>query len=287
MRILIVGANGMLGHEACRGLSGLGIVIGLCRPDSVLTPTIERHAMIRPYDVMNFETVAPWLDEAKPHVILNCSGVIKQRHEVAGSRYVAVNALFPHRLAEYCQKNLIRLIHFSTDCVFSGSHGPYRIEDTPDARDLYGRSKLLGEVGGRNCLTLRTSIVGHELSQNTGLLEWFLSQTGPVKGYTGALYTGFTTVEIVRFVARLLTDFPKLDGVWQLASDEISKYELLQIVRDVYGRTDIDLSPDRVFHCDRRLNGAPLNARCDYRAPTWRKMIEDMHEVYMNSLATR
>lgn len=283
MRILVVGANGMLGHEAVRALHDVGTVIGLCRPGSVMPADLARHTAMRDYDIADFDTVLPWLDEARPNVILNCSGVIKQRKDVAGSIFVAVNSLFPHKLAEHCQTRGIRLIHFSTDCVFSGERGPYRIEDVADARDLYGRSKLLGEVGGKGCLTLRTSIIGHELANKTGLLEWFLSQTGSVNGYTRALYTGLTTVEIIRFVARLLTKFHHLDGIWQLAADEISKYELLGIVKDTYGRPDIEIRPDDSFHCDRRLDGGPLDALCGYRAPTWRQMIEDMHNVHRSS----
>ena len=166
-----------------------------------------------------------------------------------------MNALFPHQLARLCGRYDARLIHFSTDCVFSGTRGCYTENDPPDAQDLYGRSKLLGEVVGPGCLTIRSSIIGHELRAGMGLLEWFMAQRGnQVRGFANALYTGLTTPAMSDLVARAASEWPDLDGLWQVASEPISKYDLLGIVNRVYG-LGITIERDAEFHCDRRLDG--------------------------------
>src|SRR5207253_2340396 len=148
---------------------------------------------------------------------------------------LSINSLFPHRLARLCHAAKARLIHVSTDCVFSGRKGNYTEADQPDAEDLYGRSKLLGEVQGPGCLTLRTSIIGRELDTRQGLVEWFLSNQGrKVKGYRRAIFSGLTTDALSELIGRIILNHPDLEGLWHVASAPINKFELISLVRDVF-----------------------------------------------------
>src|SRR5262249_41426173 len=149
---------------------------------------------------------------------------------------IQINSLFPHQLRDLCEDLGARLIHFSTDCVFSGHTGNYRESDVPDATDVYGRSKLLGEVTEAPGLTLRTSIIGLELSHHASLIEWFLAQRGAIKGFRRAIYTGITTTEMGRLIDRVLQRHSDLHGVWHVASASITKYDLLVKLARALGR---------------------------------------------------
>jgi dTDP-4-dehydrorhamnose reductase len=167
------------------------------------------------------------------------------------------------------------MIHFSTDCVFSGKKGNYRESDASDAEDLYGRSKYLGEVSEPNCLTLRTSIIGRELSRTQGLLEWFLSQRGTIKGFRKAVFSGFTTLEMSRIVEKLLVEYPEAAGIYHVSSDPISKYGLLMLIKDKMGLETI-IEPDDAYHCDRSLDSSRFRQEFQYTPPTWVEMVEEL-----------
>jgi dTDP-4-dehydrorhamnose reductase len=208
--------------------------------------------------------------------VINAIGVVKQRHAAKESiASIETNALFPHRLALACRESNARLVHLSTDCVFSGRRGRYAEDDFPDADDLYGRTKLLGEVGDTGCVTLRTSIIGLELSRRKSLVEWFLAQRGPIRGYRRAIYTGFTTLEMARIVERVLQHLPARSGVYQASSAPIDKYRLLVMLRDRLGR-DLPIEPDDDFHCDRSLLSPRFQADFAYTPPDWPQMIDEL-----------
>jgi dTDP-4-dehydrorhamnose reductase len=224
--------------------------------------------------------VLPALEDFKPDVVVNCIGVIKQRDEAKNAEpSIAVNALFPHVLARLCGERGARVIHLSTDCVFSGTKGqPYVEEDVADARDIYGLSKYMGEVATPHCVTLRTSIIGHELKEKQSLVEWIFRQKGQkAKGFVHALYTGFTTHEMGDVIARVITDFPDLHGLYHASSDTISKYELLKLVNQAY-KLDITVEKDEVFRCDRRLDSQRFRTKIGYQPPSWEAMIARMVE---------
>jgi len=212
-----------------------------------------------------------------PEVIVNCVGIIKQRPEAHSAiPSILINSLFPHRLAEAADAWGGRVIHFSTDCVFSGRKGGYREGDPPDAEDLYGRSKLLGEIAGPNAITLRTSIIGRELTQHRSLLDWFLSQEGrKVRGFQRVIYSGITTNEMANVVTRIIADFPKLSGLFQVASDPISKYDLLELIREAY-RLEIAIDPDDREVSDRSMCGDKFREAVGWQAPSWPKMVREM-----------
>jgi dTDP-4-dehydrorhamnose reductase len=185
--------------------------------------------------------------------------------------------MLPHRLAQICALAGARLIHFSTDCVFSGARGNYIETDPLDATDLYGQSKYIGEVAYPHTLTLRTSFIGHELETSNELIEWFLMQEGPIKGFTGAIYTGLPTVTLAGLVRDVDLPRPDLSGIYHVASAPISKYDLLSLVAKVYRKT-IDIVPDDKVRIDRSLNGTKFKEATGYVAPPWPSLIEAMHE---------
>jgi dTDP-4-dehydrorhamnose reductase len=225
----------------------------------------------------DFESVQRAMGEVRPDVVVNCIGIVKQ--DAAAQDAVAsisVNALFPHRVARACSEIGARLIHLSTDCVFAGLRGHYQEDDPPDAKDLYGRTKLLGEVAGENCLTLRTSMIGRELNGSHGLLEWFLSQAdGSVRGFKRAIFSGFTTRALAETIAELITRYPDLSGLRHLAAQPISKFDLLCLIRDIY-KIDIEIEPDEAFFCDRSLDDSRIRMETSIRVPSWPEMIEQM-----------
>jgi dTDP-4-dehydrorhamnose reductase len=227
----------------------------------------------------DFDSVARAFDRARPEAVVNCVGVVKQ--DAAAKDPVAsitVNALFPHLLARLSRERGARLVHLSTDCVFSGRAGGYAESDRADAEDLYGRTKLLGEVAGENCLTVRTSMIGRELEGAQGLLEWFLSQRGGrVRGFKRAVFSGFTTQALAGLLAEVLSEHPGLSGVWHAAADPINKFDLLSLVNEMYGLR-VEIEPDESFTCDRSLDGSRFRAATGLGAPPWPEMIRRMRD---------
>jgi dTDP-4-dehydrorhamnose reductase len=228
-------------------------------------------------DARQTDSLLQVIADFRPEAVVNAIGIVKQRPE---SKVVIpsleINSLLPHRLALVCRMVGARLVHLSTDCVFSGRKGNYCEADQPDAEDLYGRTKLLGEVTEPHCITLRTSMIGPELSRKTGLLEWFLAQRGQtVKGYDKAIFSGFPTSELARIVERILLDVPKAYGIYHVAAAPISKYDLLTLIRDRL-RLPITIERDSTFECDRSLDPFRFHRDTGYSPPAWEAMIDDM-----------
>ncbi|MFF0719995.1 dTDP-4-dehydrorhamnose reductase family protein [Micromonospora sp. NPDC003816] len=281
-RVLVVGVTGMLGHALLRELSedpDLD-VHGLARrvdDDAGWFPAHLRDRITTGVDATGFAEVRRFLDLLRPDVVINCVGVIKQRLDVQEAvPTVTLNALLPHLLADACADLGARLVHVSTDCVFSGRRGGYAEDDLPDPPDLYGRSKLLGEATGPSALTLRTSIVGHELATHRSLVDWFLAQRGQVRGFTRAVYTGVTTVEFARLLRTVVLPREDLTGLYHVAADPITKHDLLRLVADVYGWPG-ELVPDDGFVCDRSMRADALAGATGYRPPDWPEMVRAMH----------
>jgi dTDP-4-dehydrorhamnose reductase len=229
--------------------------------------------------VQDFDSIVRGIATVQPQVVVNCIGIVKQ-HPLTKDPLVSisVNALFPHRLAQICRAAGSRMIHISTDCVFSGRKGNYVESDVADAEDLYGRTKFLGEVSYEGCLTLRTSMIGRELETSHGLIEWFLSQEGKtVRGYTRAIFSGFTTNALAEIIAQIITEHPEMEGVWHVASEPISKFELLSLMKQVYG-LDIQIEPDETVVVDRSLNADRFRQATGFVPPPWPDMIEQMYQ---------
>lgn len=282
MRVLVLGATGMLGRAMLRILSDSPAleVFGTARSESArraFSWEIGKRILCG-VDVERIDSLMEAFAAARPQLVVNCVGVVKQ---LAGAndplQVLPINAIFPHRLANMCQLVDARLVHISTDCVFSGSKGNYCEADPPDATDLYGKSKFLGEVTGSKSITLRTSIIGHEVASSRGLVDWFLAQQGSVKGYTKAIFSGLPTVELARVVRDFVVPRPSLSGVYHVASEPIAKYELLALVSKVYGK-DIDILPDEAVVIDRSLDGDRFRRATGYVSPSWPSLIQAMFE---------
>ncbi len=280
MRILILGGDGMLGHQLLASWGGRHEVQVTLRNELEsyrgLGLFTERDAVTR-IDVRSLDRVRGVIEALRPDAIVNAVGVVKQRAEAKETvPSLEINALFPHRLLELCRGAGVRLVHLSTDCVFSGKKGNYTEQDIPDPVDLYGQSKLLGELREPPALTLRTSIIGLELRRKTGLVEWYLAQKGAIPGFRRAIYSGFTTIEMARVIERILLSFPGLHGVWHVASAAISKYDLLRSLTEKLGRTDILIEADDQFVCDRSLCSSAFFKMTGYQAPSWDVMLDEL-----------
>lgn len=228
-------------------------------------------------DVTNDRALRAAIDRAQPEVIVNAVGIIKQQPESKDVvRTLTINSIFPHELAALAGSAGSRLILISTDCVFDGNKGNYNEEDVADALDLYGQSKHLGEVTAENCLTLRTSIIGRELSGTHSLVEWFLSNRGKtVKGFVNAIYSGFPTIVFADIISSLITEHVRLDGLYHVSSDPIDKYTLLKLVNDAYD-AGITIEPFEDFRIDRSLDSTRFREATRFEPPTWESMIERM-----------
>jgi dTDP-4-dehydrorhamnose reductase len=280
MRVLILGGDGMLGHQLFRHFIDrheTRVTLRQGRDAYAGYGLFQLDSAYYGIDAKQIDGLLQAISDFKPEAVINAIGIVKQRSEAKEIiPSLEINALLPHRLTLICGAAGARLIHLSTDCVFSGRKGNYRESDTPDADDLYGRSKLLGEISAPHCITLRTSMIGPELSRKSGLLEWFLAQRGQVvKGFTKAIFSGFPTCELARIIERILIDHPSLCGTYHVASRAISKYELLILIRDRLGLPTV-IERDTVFECDRSLDASRFFRDTRYSPPDWEAMIDDM-----------
>lgn len=281
MRVLVLGASGMLGNAVLRVLNEKQgwEVFGTVRAADVsrfFSDSIVPR-LITGCDVGDYDTLVKVFAKVRPDVVINCIGLIKQLADAEDPlEAIPINSLLPHRLAGLCALVGARLVHMSTDCVFSGSKGNYRERDVSDATDLYGKSKYLGEVDYSHAITLRTSIIGRELQSAHGLISWFLSQNQQCKGYKNAIFSGLPTVTLAQIIRDVVIPNPDLSGVYHVAAEPISKYDLLRLVADVYGKT-IDIVPDVELVIDRSLNADRFRQATGYVASKWPELIKLMH----------
>jgi dTDP-4-dehydrorhamnose reductase len=278
--IVVLGGAGMLGHKLFQVLRERFPGTIATTRENVHVPRLSGVTLLSGSDVLSgvdaidFDALRTRLERLAPDVIVNCIGVIKQRDEAKSPiPSITLNALFPHRLAEVARVWGGRVIHFSTDCVFSGRRGNYREDDPSDADDLYGRSKFLGEVATSNAVTLRTSIIGRELTEHRSLLDWFLSQKGKkVRGFRKVTYSGITTNEMANVVSLVIRSFPTVSGLFQVVSDPISKYDLLLLIREAYD-LEIEVEPDDREVSDRSMCGEKFHKATGWRSPSWPDMV--------------
>lgn len=286
-RVLVFGATGMLGNAVTQSLemSPLTEVFGTLRSSKMLGyfPVPLRDRLITDVDVENIDELIAVFSRVRPDVVVNCVGAIKQRSAAADPMIaLPLNAILPHRLARLCGAVGARLIHVSTDCVFSGQRGRYSEDDIPDATDLYGRSKLLGEVDYQNAVTLRTSIIGHELGTSHGLVDWFLAQSDQVQGYTRAVFSGLTTVEFARVILQYVIPNPSLRGLHHVSVEPIDKYSLLKLISGIYNKKINIVKSDKLV-IDRSLRSDKFQALTGYSPPAWPDLIQEMYDFYQRS----
>lgn len=280
MKVLVFGASGMIGSAMFRVLSAkIGWQVwGTLRLDESkrFFSGDQQAKLMAGVDVEKHDALVRMFARVKPDVVVNCIGLTKHHKEAEDPQMaLPLNALLPHRMADLCAAAGARLIHVSTDCVFAGTKGNYAEGDAPDAGDVYGKSKHLGEVGYPHAITLRTSTIGHELQSAYGLLEWFLSQQGSCKGFNRAIFSGLPSTEFARVVRDVVIPRPELHGLYHVGADSISKYELLKLIARAYGK-QIDIVCDDEFTIDRSLNSTRFNQASGYKAAGWPELIQVM-----------
>lgn len=283
MKVLVLGVTGMLGNAVFRVLSADSAheTWGTLRSGAALRhfPEQSRPQLLAGVDVLDQDALVAAIARVRPDVVINCIGLIKQLADAKDPlTALPINAMLPHRLARLCELAGARLIHVSTDCVFSGRKGLYQESDLSDAEDLYGKSKYIGELHDLpHAVTLRTSIIGHELGSSYALVDWFLSQQGSVKGFTKAIFSGLPTVELARVMKDFVIPHPQLNGLYHVAAAPIDKFELLNQVAAQYGK-QIEIRPDDALVIDRSLDGSRFQQATGYVAPAWPELIRRMHE---------
>ena len=279
-RILILGATGMLGHKLVQSFRDRFDTWTTTRASFARLERFGIYAKDRTIsgiDAGDVDSIVDAVGKCRPDVIVNCIGIIKQlpeAHDPVVS--LKINSLLPHQMGRLCRASGARLIHISTDCVFNGKKGNYTESDPSDAEDLYGKTKFLGEVSGEGCLTLRTSIIGREMTSSKSLIDWFLSHRGKkIKCFAKAVYTGLTTNRFAEIIATIIESHENLSGLYQVSSDPIDKYELLKLANRHYG-AGVDIEKDTDFFCDRSLNSSRFREAAGFTPPSWESMMEEM-----------
>jgi dTDP-4-dehydrorhamnose reductase len=270
----------MIGHKLWQVLSEhqndvLGTLHG--RREAFVRYNIFDKRVIENFEAADFKSVTQVLTRLRPDVIVNCIGITKRKAEATDlAKIFIINSRFPHHLARWAADNGARVIHFSTDCVFDGAAGNYNERSVMTAPDLYGQTKYFGELDYDHCLTIRTSMIGREITGHTELLEWFLAQRGKsLTGYRNARYSGLTALAMARLLPRIIQDFPQLFGKYQIAGPIITKHDLLCQLRDAFG-VDVKIVPDETFHCDRSLQSHRLSEATGITVPSWREMLSEL-----------
>jgi len=281
MKVLVLGAGGMLG-SACYKIFAQSDdfrTYGTLRTvGSVGGSRGEQGTLIPCVNALDLNQLAYIFDQCEPEIVINCVGIIKQLESVDNlPLMIETNALLPHRLARLCSRYKARLIHISTDCVFSGAKGMYKESDMPDALDPYGRTKQLGETDAANAVTLRTSIIGHELKRKVSLIDWFLSQKGTVKGYRRAIFSGLPAVELARVIRDYVVPERDMTGLYHVAAEPITKFDLLTLVAKEYSH-EVNLVPDDALAIDRSLDAQRFKDHTGYIAAPWSALVRSMRE---------
>jgi dTDP-4-dehydrorhamnose reductase len=288
MKVLVLGGTGMLGHA----------LVSMPNPKFELSATVrgsisskqlkikgENVKIIENIDADQSSSIQNAIDLVDPDYVINAIGLVKQLGDsTTTERMKAINTDLPQFLANVCVLKGIRLIHFSTDCVFSGNRGNYHETDTPDPVDLYGQTKLEGEISAEGCTVIRTSFIGQEIRNHLGLLEWAISQKGEkIKGYTQAFFSGLTIIELRQLLWQIIESDEDFNGIWHMASHRISKFELLTHIDQAFD-LKLDISPDKSVKCDRSMDGSRLSKRLNYTAPSWALMVDNLAQNHRKLL---
>ncbi len=282
MNVLVIGGDGMLGHQILGCLSETHTVkVSLSQQLSAYQKfgMFSEANAFSGIDIRSDSQVLEMFAAFKPDVLINAAGIVKQRSAALGDMVsIHINALLPHKLAMLCEISGTRMVHMSTDCVFSGSKGNYSEDDLSDAQDIYGRTKYLGELSYPHCVTLRTSFIGLELQRFSGIIEWFLGVTGTVQGFSKAIYSGLTTREMARVINHVIVNEPDMNGLWHVSSEPINKYDMLNRLSKGLERDDVELVPNDELVCDRSLDSSRFYAQTGLKRPGWDEMIEELTE---------
>ena len=284
MKLLILGANGLLGNTISKYFFE--------REEFKTFATLRDYSKIKLFNkkyhhkfliienILDFDQIKGTLNRVRPDILINCLGVSNKEilnNFNQAEKFITINSLLPHKLYEICNNYKIRLIHLSSDCVFSGKKGSYSENNLPDPKCLYGRSKLLGEVNYKNSITIRKSVIGHEIDSKNGLLEWFLSQKDEVQGYKDAIFSGMTVLELATLIEKYIIPNEQLGGVLHVSGESITKYDLLKIISSIYNKS-IHIRLNKSIKVDRSLNSTKFNQLTGYKIKPWPILIRSMYE---------
>tara|TARA_B100001057_G_C22770684_1_gene919463 strand:- start:91 stop:957 length:867 start_codon:yes stop_codon:yes gene_type:complete len=281
MKILILGASGMLGSAITNILSEMQnwTILGTVRSNNsknLFNPKIAQN-LIKINDLTNTENLIKVLHKAKPDIVINCISLDRELLKKGNPiKMISTYSLLPHQLSKVCKEIRARLIQISTDGVFSGKKGNYKEDDIKDSQDIYGASKYLGELNDEHTITIRTSIIGHELSGKNGLVEWFLSQKTKCECFECAIFTGFPTVVLAEIIRDIIIPNKKLKGIYHIASKPITKCKLLALIAKEYG-LKINLIINKKIKIDRSLNADRFKKATGYVSPNWKNLIKSMY----------
>lgn len=291
MRILILGASGMIGHRMWATLGERHEAIGVLRRTELgplaSIPGIDPKNALLGIEIQDISKLSKVIEDVKPDLVLNCVGIVKQLKDSNDHlKSISLNALFPHQLSKVCAENNARMIQFSSDCVFDGLKGNYVESDSANAQDLYGRTKALGEVDYlANVLTMRTSSIGREIFPHGGLVEWFLGNKGKsITGYKRAIYSGFPTKRLANIIADYIIPTPALSGILHVAGNSIDKYSLLTMIKNHF-QLDIEILVNDQVSVVRSLNYERFSELTGFKAPSWKEMMKDLEvdfDIYEN-----
>jgi dTDP-4-dehydrorhamnose reductase len=288
MKVLVLGATGLLGYALLRRLAlvdGVEVVGSIRNANASHRMSAQLKSRLVPVgDLTDLAQLHMLFQKVRPDVVVNCVAAAKSEWTDL-ERMVAVFSLLPRRIDWLCAKSSARFIQISSDGVFSGSRGAYTEQDIPDATDNYGLVKQLGEVSRRGSLNIRTSIIGHTLSSNAGLVDWLLAQNGTCRGFTKSVFSGLTNVEIARIVEKVIVCWPHLDGTYHLSSEPISKHDLLKKLAQRYSKA-IDIVPDDSLVIDRSLVAAKFQSATGYHAREWIGLIDELYVDNENHAST-
>ena len=287
MRILVLGSSGLIGNTITKYFFNNSNyeTFGFLRNSKKISNFKNEYHnnFIYEEDIMDFKKFEKTLERYKPNLIINCIGITNKFTKTNFKfieELIYINALFPHKLHQICSNIDARLIHLSTDCVFSGKKGFYNENDIPDPLDIYGRSKLIGELNYRNSLTIRKSAIGHELFTSNGLLEWFLNKKDTIEGYKNVIFSGLTVLELARIIDEHIIPNKRLSGIIHLAGNPISKYELLYLISKEYQKK-INIIPNESLKIDRSLNSKLFNDITGYKIKDWKELISSMRKFFL------
>jgi len=284
MKILILGGDGMIGHKMAQVLSNFNhqIIVSIREQRELTKQCFSSQVKVFFNDFLK-ENALNFLDKVNPDVIVNAIGVTIRRgaaENIADTIYL--NSFFPHQLANWSEIHNKRLIHFSTDCVFSGYEGSYSEDSTPNALDYYGKTKGLGEVFSKNTLTLRSSMIGPELFNKTELFEWVINnKEKEINGFTRVMYSGVTTFYMARLVADLIQNHKDLNGIYNIASNPISKFELLHLINDNFD-LGLFINKDQNTISNKTLNASKIEDELGIKSPSWNELIIELKKDYMH-----
>jgi dTDP-4-dehydrorhamnose reductase len=269
----------MLGHQAIKTLAPDFEVWGACRrPQDLPDLGVPRERILGGLDATSTGSAQLLIGEVRPDLVINAAGIVKQREQAkAAIPSITVNSLWPHLLAEACATHGARMVHISTDCVFSGARGRYVESDPPDDFELYGRSKLLGEVTDQaHVVTLRTSIIGWQLGEPTGLVAWFAAHRDEsLRGFTKAVFSGLTTRALTEVIRDTVLPDPDLSGLWHVSADPIDKSTLLVSLAGFLG-WDVNIHPVDEPEIDRSLDSTRFRERAGWTPRSWDDMLAEL-----------